>query len=224
MVQRHLEDSLNIDQGKIIIIYRSISTIFKVTFQNHVFSKQSLPLTDKKLPTMHFKFFLILQCGIRLMTGNIHSALLCAWQAHNAVDQSLSCVQLFVTPWTAAHQASLSFTMSQSLLKLMSIELVMPSNHLNLCRPLLLLPPIYPSIRVFSQHPGSVLHITWPKYWSFVSAKVVPMSSQGWFPLGLTGWISLLSKGLSRVFSSTTVWKDPFFGTQLSLWSQNMLS
>ena len=169
-------------------------------------------------------FFLILQCRIRLMTGNIHSALLCAWQAHNAVDQSLSRVQLFVTPWTAAHQASLSFTMSQSLLKLMSIESVMPSNHLNLCRPLLLLPPIHPSIRVFSQHPGSVLHIRWPKYCSFISAKVIPMSSQGWFPLGLTGCISLLSKGLSRVFSSTTVWKDQFFGTQLSLWSQNMLS
>ena len=80
------------------------------------------------------------------------------------VVQSLSHVQLFVTPWTAALQASLSFTVSQDLLKLMSIKSVMPSNHLILC-PLLLLPSIFPSIRVFSNE--SVLHIKWPKYWSF---------------------------------------------------------
>ncbi|CAM9746762.1 unnamed protein product [Rangifer tarandus platyrhynchus] len=79
--------------------------------------------------------------------------------------QSLSCVQLFVTPWTAARQASLFITNSQSLLKLMSIESVMPSNHLILCHPLLPLPSIFPSIRVFSNE--SVLHIRWPKYWSF---------------------------------------------------------
>ena len=79
--------------------------------------------------------------------------------------QSLSCVLLFVTPWTIACQASLSITNSQSLLKLMSIESVMPSNHLILCRPLLLLPSIFPSTRVFSNE--SVLHIRWPKYWSF---------------------------------------------------------
>ena len=79
--------------------------------------------------------------------------------------QSLCRVRLFATPWTAAHQASLSITNSRSLLKLMSIKLVMPSNHLILCRPLLLLPSIFPSIRVFSNE--SVLHIRWPKYWSF---------------------------------------------------------
>ena len=79
--------------------------------------------------------------------------------------QSLSCVQLFVTPWTAAHQASLSITNSQSLLKLKAIESVMPSNHLMLCRPLLRLPSIFPSIRVFSDE--SDLHIRWPTYWSF---------------------------------------------------------
>ena len=79
--------------------------------------------------------------------------------------QSLSCVQLFATPWTAARQVSLSITNSQNLLKLISIESVMPSNHLILCRPLLLLPSIFPSIRVFSNK--SVLHIMWPKYWSF---------------------------------------------------------
>jgi len=81
------------------------------------------------------------------------------------IVQSLSNVQLFATPWTAALQASLSFTISQSLLKLMSIESVMPSNHLILCCPLLLLPSIFPSIRVFSNE--SVLPIKWPKYWSF---------------------------------------------------------
>ena len=79
--------------------------------------------------------------------------------------QSISRVQFFATPWTAAHQASLSMTNSQSLPKLMSIELVMPSNHLILCLPLLLLPSIFPSIRVFPNE--SVLHIRWPKYWSF---------------------------------------------------------
>ena len=79
--------------------------------------------------------------------------------------QSLSCVRLFVTPWTAARQASLSITNSQSLLKLMSIESVMPPNHLILCRPLLLPPSILPSIRVFSS--GSALHIRWSKYWRF---------------------------------------------------------
>ena len=78
--------------------------------------------------------------------------------------QTLSCVRLFATPWTAAHQASLSITNSQSLFKLMFIESVIPSNHLILCRPLLLLPSIFPSIRVFSKE--SVLHIRWPKYWS----------------------------------------------------------
>ena len=82
-----------------------------------------------------------------------------------AIVQSLSRVQLFAIPWTAAHQASLSFTISQSLLKLVSIESVMPSNHLILCHPLLLLPSVFPSIRDFSNE--SALPIRWPKYWSF---------------------------------------------------------
>ena len=84
----------------------------------------------------------------------------------NSVSQSLSCVQLFVTPWTAAHQASVSITNSRNLLKLMSIDSVIPSNHLILCCPLFLLPSIFPRIRVFSNL-ESVLHIRWPKYWSF---------------------------------------------------------
>ena len=101
----------------------------------------------------------------------------------------------------------------------MSIEMVMLSNHLILCHPLLLLPAILPSIRVLSNE--SVVHIRWPKYWSFnltsasASASVLPMNNQGWFPLGLTGLISLLSKGLSRVFFSTTIWKHQFFVAQL---------
>ena len=98
--------------------------------------------------------------------------------------QSLSRVQLFVTPWTAAHQASLSITNSWSLLKLMSIESVMPSNHLILCCPLLLLPSIFPSIRVFSK--DSVLHIRWPKYWSF-SFNISPSNEYS----GLNIWCFL---------------------------------
>ena len=113
--------------------------------------------------------------------------------------QLLSCVQLFATPWTAAHQASLSITNSWSLLKLMPIESVMPSNHLILCCPLLLPPSMFPRIKVFSNE--SVLHIRWPKYDASASASVLPGNIQDWFTLGLTGWTSLLSKGLSRVLS-----------------------
>ena len=129
--------------------------------------------------------------------------------------QSLSCFRLFVTPWTATRQASLSITNSRSLIKLMSIKSVMPSSHLLLCHSLLLLPSIFPSIRVFNKE--SVLHIRWPKYWSFSFTSVLPMNTQDCSPLGWTGWISLQSKALSRVFSNTTVQKHQFFGTQLSL-------
>ena len=125
---------------------------------------------------------------------------------------------LFVTPWTAAHQASLSLTISWSLPKFMSVGSVMPSNHLMLCLPPLL-PSAFPSIRVFSSE--SALHIRWPKYWSFSTSP----SNEVWFPLRLTGFISLLSKGLSRVFSRTTVWNHKFFSqffiAQPSLWSSS---
>ena len=132
----------------------------------------------------------------------------------------LSCsVQLFVTPWTVAHQASLSFTNSQSLLKLMSIKSVMPSNHLILCHPCLFLLSILPSIRVFSNE--SALHIRWPIIGVSASASVLPRKIQGWFPLGLTGLISLQSKGFSRILSSTIVQKHQFFGAQPSLWSKS---
>ena len=128
--------------------------------------------------------------------------------------QSLSCVQLFTTPWTAACQASLSITNSQSLLKLMSIVSVMPSNHLIFCGPLLLLPSIFPSIRVFSNE--SVLHIRWPEYWSF-SFNISPSSEYSGLISFRMDWISLQSKGLSRVFSNTTVQKHQFLSAQLSL-------
>ena len=113
--------------------------------------------------------------------------------------QLLGHVRLFATPWTVACQASLSITNSLSLLKLMSIESVMSSNHLTFCRPLLLLPSNFPSIRVFSNKP--FLHIRWPKYWRF-SFSISPSNEHsGLISLGCTGWISLQSKGLSRVFS-----------------------
>ena len=104
--------------------------------------------------------------------------------------QSLSCVWLFATPWTAARQASLSITDSWSLLELMSIELVTPSNHLSLCHPLLLLSPIFPSIRVFSNE--SVLRIRWPKYWSF-SFSISPSNEYlGLFSFRMD-WLDLLA-------------------------------
>ena len=103
------------------------------------------------------------------------------------------------------------------LLKLMSIELVMPSNHFILCHPFLILPSVFPRIRVFSSEP--TLYIRWPKYWSFTISSSNDI--QGWFPLRLTGLISLLSKGLSRVFSNTTVWKHQFFSGQPSLRSNS---
>ena len=128
------------------------------------------------------------------------------------IVQSLSHVWFFATPWTAACQASLSFTISRNLLKRLSMELVMPSNRLILCHPLLLL-SVFPSIRVFSNE--SAIRIRWPKYWSFSISPTNEYS--GFIPLGLTGLISLLSKRLSRVFSNTTVQKHQFFGAQLSL-------
>ena len=136
----------------------------------------------------------------------------------SSVHFSCSVVSDSAVSWTAACQASLSIiTNSRSLLKLMSIESVMPSNHLVLCHPLLLLPSIFPSSRVFSNE--SVLCIRWPKYWSF-SFSISPSNEySGLISLGLTSWISLQSRGLSRVFSNITVQKHQFFSTQLSLWS-----
>ena len=125
--------------------------------------------------------------------------------------QSLSCVRLFATPWIAAHQACLSITNSRSLPKLMSVESMMPSSHLILCCPLLLLPSIPPSIKVFSNSQlfasgGQSIGVS-------PSTSILPMNIQDWSPLGWTGWISSQSKGLSRVFSNTTVQKHQFFCT-----------
>ena len=133
--------------------------------------------------------------------------------------QSLSHVEIFVTPWTVACQASLSITNSQNLLKLKSIESVMLSNPLILCYPLILLPSIFPSIRVFSNE--SALYIRWPKYWSFsLCFSISPSNEYSGLISFRIDWFDLLSsKGLSRVFSNTTVQKHPFFRAQLSLWS-----
>ena len=120
-----------------------------------------------------------------------------------SVQFSCSVMSDSVTPWTAVCQASLSITNSWNLLKLMSIESVMPSNHLILCCPLLLSPSIFPSIRVFSSE--SALHIRWPKYWNFVFSISPCTEHPGLISLGWTSWISLPTKGLSRVFSNTTV-------------------
>ena len=128
-------------------------------------------------------------------------------------------VRLFATPFTTACQASLSITNSRSSLKLMSIPLVTSSKYLILCCPLLLPPWLFPSIRVFSNE--SVLHIGGQSTGASASASVLPMNIQDWFSPGLTGWISLQSKGLSRVFSNTTVQKHQFFGAQLSLQSNS---
>ena len=139
---------------------------------------------------------------------------LISWHMFSSV-QLLSYVCLSGTPWTAACQASLSINNSWNFPKFMPIESLMSSNHLILCHPLPLLPSIFPGIRVF------------PMKWLFTSggqsigvsasASAFPKNNQGWFLLGWTGLISLQSKGLSRVFSSTTVWKHQFIGAQLSL-------
>ena len=134
----------------------------------------------------------------------------------SSVQFSCSVVSNFLQPHEWQHaQASLSITNSQSSLKLTSIESVMPSSHLILCHPFLLLPPIPPSIRGFFNE--STLRMRWQSIGVSASASVLPMNTQDWSPLGCTGWISLQSKGLSRVFSNTTVQKHQFFCAQPSL-------
>ena len=134
------------------------------------------------------------------------------------IVQSLSCVQLFVSPQTAARQASLSFTISQSLLKLMFIEPMMPSNHLILCHPLLLLPSIFPSIRVFSNE--SALHIRWPKYWSFSISPSHECSGLisfriDWFDLfAVQGTLKSLLQ--HHNLKASILWRSAFFMVQLS--------
>ena len=129
--------------------------------------------------------------------------------------KSLSRVWLLVTPWTAAHHASLSFAVSLSLLKLMSVKSVMPSKHLILCWPLLLLPSIFSSSKIFSNE--LALCIRWPKYWSF-SFSISPSNEYSGLISFRIDLISLQSKGLSRVFSNATVQTHQFFGTKPYLW------
>ena len=133
---------------------------------------------------------------------------------------SLSCVWLFVTPWTTVHQASLSTTNSRSPPKSMSIELVMPSNHLILCHSLLLLPSIFPSISIFSNE--SDLHIRWPKYWSF-SFSIIPSNEQSGLISSRMDWLDLIAvqgtlKSLFQHHSSkaSILWSSAFFIVQLS--------
>ena len=137
-----------------------------------------------------------------------------------AAAKSLQLCPTLCNPRTAALQASLSITNSRSLFKFMSIESVMPSNHLILCHPLLLLPSIFPSIRVFSNESaasgGQSIGV-------LASTSDLPMNTQDWSPLEWTGWISLQSKGLSRVFSNTTVQKHQFLGAQLALQSNSYI-
>ena len=134
--------------------------------------------------------------------------------------QSLNHVRLFATPWTTAHQASLSITNSWSLLKLMSIESVIPSSHLILCHPLLLLPSIFPSIRVFSNE--SVLHIRWPKYWSF-TFSISPANEYSGLISFRIDWFDLLAgQGTLKILlqhhnsKALILWRSAFFIVQLS--------
>ena len=137
-----------------------------------------------------------------------------------SVAQLLSHASRFVNPWTAARQSSLSFTISQSMLKLMSIELVMPSNHFTLCHPLFLLPPNFPSIRVLSNE--SALHIRWPEYWSF-SFSIRPSNEYSGLISFRIDWFDLLAvqdtlKSLLQHHSSkaSILWHSAFFIVQLS--------
>ena len=171
----------------------------------------------KILPVSCFQVFITAAASSKSLQ-NTHSwpgTMLSILNSSFSSVQSLSRVRLFVTPWIAAHQASLFITNSRSSLRLTSIESVMPSSHLILCRPLLLLPSIPPSIRVFSNE--STLCMRWPKYCSF-SFSIIPSNEHfGVISFRMeTGWISFQSKGISRAFSNTTVQKHQFFDVQLS--------
>ena len=141
----------------------------------------------------YFIFQRVFSFSFKFFRGPSFSSFLTLYRAallHFSSVQSLSHVRLFATPWTAARQASLSITNSQSLLKLMSIKLVMPSNHLILCRPLLLLSSIFPNIRVFSNE--SALRIRWPKYWSF-SFNISPSNEHPGLISFRTDWLDRLA-------------------------------
>ena len=172
-----------------------------------MFSSRSFIVSDLTFRSLiHFEFIFVY--GVRKCSSFFMSVF-----SFSSV-QLISHVRLFATPWTAACQASLSITNSWSPTKPMSIESVMPSNHLILCHPLLILPSILPSTGSFQMSQlftsgGLSIGVS-------PSTSVPPMNYQDW-SLGWTGWISLQSKGLSRVFSNTTIQKHQFFSAQLSL-------
>ena len=155
--------------------------------------------------------------GLPIQVQRIKQTSLCYAVWSLSVSSAAQSVRLFVMPGTAACQASLSISNSRSLLKLMSIELVITSNHLILCHPLLLLPSIFPSIRVFSNE--SALHNMWPKYWSFNYSTSPSNEYSGLISLRTDRFDLLAVQGHSRVFSNTTVQKHQFFVAQLSLQS-----
>ena len=168
---------------------------------------------------MSFAPSTVLPCNFRLtlLRNTIKSAAKTHFQSYfvfnNSSVQWLSSVRLFVTPWITAHQASLYITNSQSPPQPMSIESVMPSSHLIFCHPLLLLPPILPSIRVFSNE--STLHVRWPKYWSF-SFNISPSKEHPGLISFRMDWLHLLAvQG-----TNTTVQKHQFFGANDSKWGQ----
>ena len=152
-------------------VFQSMNMLFQIRYYTCNFR------SDKSSSFQSNILLLIWLTGISIYTIIIHGLPVLTSVQFSSV-QSLSCVRFFATPWAAAHQASLSITKSRSLLKLMSIESVMPSNHLFLCRPLLLLPSIFPSIRIFSNE--SALHIRWLKYWSF-SFSINPSNEYSYF-------------------------------------------
>ena len=162
------------------------------------------------------RLFLIFLMNQRFL--KLYNVLQMAKFSHSSV-QSLSHVQLFASPWTSVCQAFLSITNSQRLLKLMSIESVMPSNHLILCRPLCSCLQSFPALGSFAM--SNFFASGGQSIGTSASASVLPVNIQDWFPLGLTGLISLQPKGLSRVFSNTTVQKHQFFSAQLSLQSNS---
>jgi len=142
---------------------------------------------------LDLRLIILLQNWLTVGASETKNLAMTSWLSQSLLAssvQSLSCVRLFATPWTAASQASLSITNSWSLLKLISIELVMPSNHLILCCPLLLLPSIFPTVRVFPDE--SVLHIRWPKYWSF-SFSISPSNDYSQLMSFRMDWLDLLA-------------------------------
>ena len=173
-------------------------------------------LSMSSIPFMIFFFFLYrLLESVKIQLYNFLLHYFDIVLFHSSSVQSLGHVWLFATPWIAARQASLSITISRSLLKLTSIESVMPSSHLILCRPLLLLPPIPLSIRAFSNESTLCMNEV-AKVWSF-SFSIIPSKEHPGLISFRMDWLDLLQcKGLSRVFSNTTVQKHQFFGAQLS--------